>query len=115
MASPTPKTSRKPRLQRHAFGEPAGDADLHHALVARLAEQAVDANAVDAELLGDLHLGEAGDEIEPGGAGGELLVAIDGERVCSSSWLSLTSTCRHEFFTDSDAGGPREFRAACRR
>ena len=65
-------------LEFDAVGEPAGDRDLHHALLARLGEQPVDADAVDAELLADLRLGQAGNEIEPCGPRRELFVAIDG-------------------------------------
>ena len=64
-------------LERDAVGEAAGDVDLHEALVAGLGQQAVDAGAVEAELLADLRLGEARHEIEPGGARGELLLGID--------------------------------------
>ena len=66
-------------FQLDAGGEAAGDVDLDEALVARLGEQAVHPGAVEAELLADLRLGEARHEIEPGGAGGELLLRVDGE------------------------------------
>ena len=74
------KRIRDPVLEFDAVGKPSGDADLHHALVARLGQQPVDADAVDAELLADLRLGQAGDKIEPCGARRELLVAIDRQR-----------------------------------
>ena len=97
-------------LERDAVGEPAGDADLHHALLARLGQQTVDADAVDAELLADLRLGEAGDEIEPGGARRELLVAIDGERTrVPRSWLSLTSRTGMGFSPIAMQTVPRNF------
>ena len=65
------------RLKRHAFGQAAGDADLHQTLFARLGQQAIDADTTETEPLADLRLGEAAHEIKPGGAGGLLLVAVE--------------------------------------
>ncbi|MFT3988342.1 hypothetical protein [Aestuariivirga sp.] len=47
--------------------------------IARLCQQAVDADAVEAELLAHLVLGEAGHKIIPRRAGGLLLVPVEGE------------------------------------
>src|SRR5205823_11228764 len=72
-----PEASLELFLELDAIGEPPGDPDLHHAVFARLGEKAVDPDAVDAKLLADLRLGEAGNEIEPCCAGGKLLFPID--------------------------------------
>ena len=67
----------QPFFERHAFSQPAGDVDLYQALGTRLRQQPVHARSVDPKILADLRLCEAGNEVQPGGAGGELFFGVD--------------------------------------